>query len=119
MRLFLTETAFAQACARGVEAGFLISCASMNCRLARQYYQACITGDMAAVAMHREQQEKVLIAMRNCRDFQGRIVRATRNPTEAQRSSGKLLLRRALRRLCGAAPNSAPRRMRGFADVID
>jgi dihydrodipicolinate synthase/N-acetylneuraminate lyase len=65
IRLFLTETAFADACARGVPAGFLISYASTSWRHAKDYFAACLAGDLTAVAEHRRQQDLVLTAMRN------------------------------------------------------
>lgn len=64
LRLFLTEKAFAESGALGVKAGLLISYASMNWRLARDYYDAVVTGDTRAVADHREQQQGVIAMMR-------------------------------------------------------
>jgi len=64
LRLFLTEKAFADACALGVEAGLLISFASMNWRLAHDYYGAVVRGDTDAVAAHRREQDEVIKIMR-------------------------------------------------------
>jgi len=63
IRLFLTETAFADACARGVDAGFLISVASMNWKIARQYFAACVAGDTPLIAAHHQQQDALIAAM--------------------------------------------------------
>lgn len=64
LRLFLTEKAFAEGCELGVEAGFLISYASMNWRLAHDFYDAGVARDLAALAVHRQAQQTVLAAMR-------------------------------------------------------
>lgn len=65
LRLFLTEKAFAEGCELGVEAGFLISYASMNWRLARAFYDAGVARDVAALAAHRLEQQGVLQVMRD------------------------------------------------------
>ena len=64
LRLMLTETAFADACALGVPAGFLVSYASLNWRLANRYFAAAVAGDRAAVAVMRKQQDGVLAILR-------------------------------------------------------
>ena len=64
LRLFLTETTFADACALDVRAGFLVSYASLSWTLTKRYFEAVVTGDRATVARLREQQEGVIRIMR-------------------------------------------------------
>jgi dihydrodipicolinate synthase/N-acetylneuraminate lyase len=64
LRLMLTEKTFADACAIGVRAGFLISYASFNWTLAKRYYEDVLAGDLIAVARAREQQDGVIRIMR-------------------------------------------------------
>jgi dihydrodipicolinate synthase/N-acetylneuraminate lyase len=64
LRLFLTEKTFAEGCARGVPAGFLVSYASMNWQLVQEYYAACLGGDADRIGTHRAQQDAVITALR-------------------------------------------------------
>ncbi|MGB7160339.1 MAG: dihydrodipicolinate synthase family protein [Tepidisphaeraceae bacterium] len=64
LRLFLTEKAFAEGCALGVDAGFLISYASLNWPLAQRFFEAGVAGDGAFVAEMRRQQQGVINLMR-------------------------------------------------------
>ena len=64
LRLFLTETAFADACALGVKAGFLVSYGSLSWTLTKRYFDAVVAGDRATVAVLREQQDGVIQIMR-------------------------------------------------------
>jgi dihydrodipicolinate synthase/N-acetylneuraminate lyase len=60
LRLFLTEKAFADAGPLGVEAGLLISYASLHWERARAFYDAVVEDDRPAVAEHRAEQVGVL-----------------------------------------------------------
>ena len=64
LRLMLTEKAFAEMCALGGDAGLLLSYASMNWGLARQFYEDAIHGRDQAVLAHRKEQQAVLALMR-------------------------------------------------------
>lgn len=64
LRLMLTETAFADACALGVRAGFLVSYASLSWTLTKRYFDAVVAGDRTSVAKAREQQDGVIKIMR-------------------------------------------------------
>jgi dihydrodipicolinate synthase/N-acetylneuraminate lyase len=64
LRLFLTEKAFAEGCALGVEAGFLVSSASLHWGLAKQFFAAGVAADAQTLARHREEQQGIIVLLR-------------------------------------------------------
>jgi hypothetical protein len=62
--LFLTEKAFVEGCALGVEAGFLVSSASLHWGLAKQFFAAGVAADVEALGRHREEQQGIITLLR-------------------------------------------------------
>lgn len=68
LRLFLTEKAFAEASALGLQAGLLASYATLHWGRCRAFYEAGVAGDARRLASDREEMSALLSLMRQSVD---------------------------------------------------
>lgn len=73
LRHFLTEFNFATACLMGLEAGFLISIASIHWKTAKQFYQAGVERQAAQLTAYTAELEKIHSALIRIVGSQGHI----------------------------------------------